>query len=90
MIADKSVGGTHMTLLFSIVSLNKEIFKSLSLYLSSFISYELYFIILCPYYIIMLLRTKSYAIKLDESQDEDFAVKFPNEKNDQSKILEQV
>ena len=83
LMADKSVGALHITLIGSIRYLIVHIMESISMYLLTYINYEYFIIFGVIYMIIMLLNTKNYAITLDEADPSEFKIKrydFTSEK----------
>jgi len=73
-MCDKSVGGTHMTLLGSCTNLIRHFIESLSLLIVDYVPYEWFFYVVVVYMMIMLYYTKEWAIQLDETAASEFKI----------------
>merc|ERR1740139_74154 len=78
MIVDPTVGGTHMTILNTVVNIVKQIIESLTLYGLYYVSFEYYFYFAIIYMSFMLYNTKHIAGILDSCTAAEFTINIIN------------
>jgi hypothetical protein len=74
-MCDKTVGGTHMTLLGSISNIIRHFIETFSLLAVDYVPYEYFFYVVTVYMVVMLYYTKGYAMELDETPASEFKIR---------------